>query len=595
MKKSEQDFLFLDLKTIFKQLNNQINELFSILFQIDEKELKKLPFQTVEDIYKITAAIKNEEKEIKQFLAMMPSFGKDLGQFSSSLPKIRHNLRTYIGAIRGYAEMVIESLESTQETKYAMTIAKLTLLPIISNKMLSLIDKLKENTDIPLSRSPPVMQPQGGSLKIELPIIAEHSPMEAEEKSSDYQNMVQPAHSNVIHIFQELTHKAQKSTKIDKGSILIVDDVESNCTLLQDWLKRKSYSVFAANNGAQALAFLTEHPNIDIILLDIMMPEMDGFEVLKRIKMNERLADIIVIMITSLDEVDSIVLCIKDGAEDYMVKPFNSFLLDVKIKSCLEKKRLRDTEKAYIASLYQELNFAQPIQLSMMPRYTPKSERYSIYGKMIPAKEVGGDFYDWYELGHGKISIVIGDVSGKGSSAALYMVQMRTILNTLASAYSTIADNLCDFIKHANLLQCKDNESCIFVTLFYGILDIQTGQFIYVNAGHLPPLILKANNSVELLAGFSGLPMGISPNTTYNMFTTTIEHNSTLLLYTDGITEALNSEGIMYGVSRLEQTLQDSVSLSAERAIEKVLNSVLTFTANEEATDDITALALHFF
>jgi len=582
--RNEYDQIFISLEIVLYELKNELIHIFSVLSEVRLHNFNGSAKQIKEDIKRVEESALKGQNVIKELLSALPELRKNSNTLVQQLKDVRHQLRTYINGIRGYSEFVIEALQEENAVQNCGIISTMETILVISNKMLVSIDNL-EITDLSIFKQQLLGSPQSRGNKIEtLPF---DSSGEIANQSSIFKQV-----SNA-DLIQKMTRKMRSRSEKITGSILIVDDLEVNRSLLEAWLKNRQYTVYSADSGLQALALINEHPDIDIVLLDLMMPIMDGYEVLRRIKRDIRSENLIVIMISALNDIESITKCLSEGAEDYMVKPFNSFLLDVKIKTSLEKKRLRDTEDAFIGSFLAELNFAQQIQLSMMPTNIPVSDLFSIYGRVIPAKEIGGDFYDWHDLGNGKYSICIGDVSGKGASAALYMVQMRTILNTLETVYTHSTDDLAAFLAHANMLQCRNNDTSMFVTLFYGILDIHTGQLMYANAGHCRPFILQGNGLVKQLEGLSGLPMGVSEELTYTTFSTNLEKGSTLVLYTDGVTEAMNASGKMYSISGLDEALRECAYLSPQRVVEKVINSVVIFTDKKESLDDITLLAVH--
>lgn len=575
------------LEIILKELNLHILEILSLLAEVHIHGSKGAYIQIEKDLKNVSTNAISEQSIIAELLSLLPGIKEATASLISKLNMIRHQLRTHLNAIKGYCEFIIEELENNEVVDIrAFIVSRLASILVITNKMLNLINQL--NISDTTSQNLLGTNEERPKNKINfIKNIFPPSPFPSVVLNSSLLK-----NENVKQLFQRLIQKARNNIIKDKGAIIIVDDIDINRSLLESWLQRRKYNVYTAASGMEALALLETHSNIDIMLLDVMMPVMDGYEVLKQIKSDDRFSDLIVIMISALDEMDSIVHCIKEGAEDYMIKPFNPILLDVKIKACLDKKRLRDTEKAYITALFDELSFAQQIQLSMMPTQEAISDLCSFYGQVIPAKEIGGDFYDWHRLEGDQFSFCIGDVSGKWASAALHMVQIRTILNTLATIYINMPDQLEAFLSHTNKLQSIDNDSSMFVTLFYGILNSTTHDLYYVNAGHWPPFILHKNGSVKALEGYGGLPMGVLENSTYKVFKTTLEKGSMLILYTDGITESMNSSKEMFGLKRLEETLRQCHLLSPQQIVEKLINSVATFTQNDEYQDDITVLVV---
>ena len=224
----------------------------------------------------------------------------------------------------------------------------------------------------------------------------------------------------------------------DEAALLIVDDIDDNRYTLTRRLKRQGYTnLTEAQNGRQALELLRSR-RFDLVLLDIMMPEMNGYEVLEHLKADAALRNIPVIMISAVDDLDSVVKCVELGAEDYLAKPFNPVLLRARIGACLEKKRLRDQVIEALARVEQELQTAREIQMSMVPAVFPPptaTRPVEIYATMDPARQVGGDLYDFFETPEGHLCFLIGDVSDKGAPAALFMARTKTLIRLVATLF----------------------------------------------------------------------------------------------------------------------------------------------------------------
>lgn len=242
-----------------------------------------------------------------------------------------------------------------------------------------------------------------------------------------------------------------------------------------------------------------------------------------------------------------------------------------------------------------ELNVATQIQKDMLPNIFPAfpgNLEFDIYATMDPAKEVGGDFYDFFMVDDTHLAVVMADVSGKGVPAALFMVIAKTIIKNQALA----GDAVAQVFSHANDQLCENNGEGLFVTAFMGLLDIMTGEFTYVNAGHNPPLLRRKNGTYEylkvkpgfVLAGFGGMH--------YDSFTMTLQEGDSLFLYTDGVTEALNMEKELYGEARLRDALnaECAVKMSEVELLPYVREELETFAQGAEQADDITMLVMKY-
>ena len=205
----------------------------------------------------------------------------------------------------------------------------------------------------------------------------------------------------------------------EQARILVVDDIPDNSELLCRLLSRQGHRTVTASNGAEALAFLAKS-QFDCVLLDIMMPVMGGIETLSRLKEDEALRHVPVIVVSAIDDIDNVVKCIELGAEDYLFKPVNKVILNARVSASLEKKRLRDQEQEYLLHVRHELELGRQIQADFLPEALPQPDGWEVKASFAPAFEVAGDFYDAFMLGDHRLCFMIADVCGKGVGAALY-------------------------------------------------------------------------------------------------------------------------------------------------------------------------------
>lgn len=249
--------------------------------------------------------------------------------------------------------------------------------------------------------------------------------------------------------------------------------------------------------------------------------------------------------------------------------------------------------KTRLAGLEQELQIAAQVQLSILPRHPPQDARLQLHCHIIPAREVGGDFYDYFFISPNALGFVIADVSGKGVPAALFMTITRTLLK--ATAQFIAEPTQC--VTQLNDLLAAENEQMMFVTLFYGVLHLDTGTLHYVNAGHNPPYLLRTDGSVQPLARTGGMAVAVSEGMAYRAASVQLQPGEQLFLFTDGVTEAFNPQGQEFGEARLQQALlqaqphtrADPAALTAQ-----VLAEVHAFENGAAQADDITCMALRF-
>lgn len=255
-------------------------------------------------------------------------------------------------------------------------------------------------------------------------------------------------------------------------------------------------------------------------------------------------------------------------------------------------EQLREALKAktqYIA-LQQELNIARDIQLGLLPKTVPVRNGIEIVGQMTPAKEVGGDFYDFIVIDEHRIGIVVADVSGKGVPAAFFMAIAKTLLR--ATALFGNPPGTC-LARLNNLLE-ESNDQELFVTVFYGILDQRTGRFRYANGGHNPPVLLHEDGQVECLPLTGGMALAIMTDMDYDEHEITLTTGESLFFYSDGVTEATDTDSNEFTDGRLLKTLSGLHTLSAEEINNQIFNAVHEFEHGASQADDITCVTLKF-
>ena len=252
------------------------------------------------------------------------------------------------------------------------------------------------------------------------------------------------------------------------------------------------------------------------------------------------------------------------------------------------------TLKRYIteaaARIDKELEYAKQIQLSAMPTNFPQNEEYSIYAQMIAAKEVGGDFYDFYKLSDTTVAFLVADVSGKGIPAAMFMMTAKTIIKSLAESGMTVGD----IFTKANEKLCENNEADMFVTAWMGILDLTTGQVRFANAGHNPPLLKRADGTFEYLKTRPGFVLAGMEGVRYRAGEITLNPGDRLFLYTDGVTEATNPENELYGEERLLSFMDRNGALEATKLLPALKTNIDEFVGEAPQFDDITMLFLDY-
>lgn len=247
-------------------------------------------------------------------------------------------------------------------------------------------------------------------------------------------------------------------------------------------------------------------------------------------------------------------------------------------------------EHEQLLAIRRELDIARTIQQSILPRIFPQRTDFEICAEMAPAREVGGDFYDFFLLDDTHLGFVVGDVSGKGVPAALFMAISRTLLKSIALAGTPPAECL----RRVNALLGLDNSAEMFVTVFYGILDTRTGEIEYSNGGHNPPYLLRHGGSVQVLEGTGGIVLGVLDDIRPHAKKVTLQPGDAIFLYSDGVTEAMDADGNLFSDRLLYTVLQHCGPASPGVLIRRVLDDVSRHSGDAPQSDDITTMAIRY-
>lgn len=375
--------------------------------------------------------------------------------------------------------------------------------------------------------------------------------------------------------------------------ILVVDDEPDLEPLILQRMRRNirsgRYSFVFAGNGLEALERLTTEPDIDMVISDINMPQMDGLTLLEQIpKVDPNVRSVI---ISAYGDMRNIRTAMNRGAFDFVTKPLDFEDLQITIDRTLShlaewREALESRDK--LVALQNELDVASKMQQSILPTSFPQAPEYEVFGNMAPARNVGGDFFDVLYLENGCIGLSVADVSDKGVPAALFMMSSRTLLKGCAIGMGAPGEVLGE----VNTLLNEDNETVMFVTLVYASFDPETGVLTYANGGHCNPLVVHADGSSEELVHTGGVALGVVPDLEYRENRVTLAPGDTLILYTDGVSEAMNSDGEEFGTDRLLNLFADNPPRDAQQANEAVLQAVAEFAGGHPQSDDVTCLVL---
>jgi sigma-B regulation protein RsbU (phosphoserine phosphatase) len=381
--------------------------------------------------------------------------------------------------------------------------------------------------------------------------------------------------------------------------ILVVDDEADLEVLIRQKFRKQirdnEYDFTFAQNGVEALSKIADQPDIGLVLSDINMPEMDGLTLLHR--MNElKNPALKAVIVSAYGDMDNIRIAMNRGAFDFLTKPIDFNDLETTIAKTLEQLavlRQATKDREQLLSVRNDLNTAARIQQSILPQTFPPfpdREEFDIYARMTPAKEVGGDFYDFFFIDHDRLAFVIGDVSGKGVPAAIFMAVSRTLLKAIATQVVNPGESL----RRINTMLIPESSGRMFVTIFYGVLNTRTGEVQFSFGGHNPPYIKRKDGPVERLNHESGFLLGMLDDMEYDVHKIVLHPGDTILLYTDGVTEAMNGREELFEESRLESSLQRLNGAPLKEMLEGINADLMQFADGAPQADDITMLALQY-
>jgi phosphoserine phosphatase RsbU/P len=377
----------------------------------------------------------------------------------------------------------------------------------------------------------------------------------------------------------------------EKKLVLVVDDAPANLHAVHSILKN-DFKIRVATSGAKALELVMVKPYPDLILLDVMMPEMDGYEVCGILKSTPETSDIPVIFLTGKTEADDETKGFQVGAVDYIHKPFSPAVVRARVHTHLGLREAREQLARQLLFINNELEMAREIQLSILPQEIPKLDGLEITARYIPMSSVAGDFYDFIRVDDKHIGILVADVSGHGLPAAL----IASMLQVALAAQLIHASDPGQVLAGLHKALCGKFQHH-FVTAVYVFVDLEKKSMSYAGAGH-PPLLLwsdSTQSTAELVE--NGLPLGLFPDATYSIGYRQIEAGDKVILYTDGIVETESPSQQGFGVDLFKGFLQSNHDLRANLFADSLLDELSNWSEHPRGQgqqDDITFLALDF-
>jgi len=477
------------------------------------------------------------------------------------LATLRHDLRTPLNHILGFSELLGEDLAD----RGVKDLADLDKVQTAARELLNLIDTRLSDENF-------------SGFAFQEAVAGSDKKIAASLESS----------------VAEYTEHLSKIT----GHILVVDDHPDNREVLVKRLQRQGHQIAEAENGLRALEMMATG-TYDLVLLDVMMPEMDGYTALGRMKADPALRHIPVIMISALDEIESVVRCIETGAEDFLPKPFNPTLLRARIGASLEKKSFRDQEQAYLRQIEEtqqrledELQEAAKYVISILP--PPMEKPFPITWAYDPSTELGGDSFGYHWIDDTHFAIYLLDVCGHGVGAALLSVAAINVLRS-----GSLKD--VDFLDPGQVLTGlndtfqMERHNNMYFTIWYGVYHVPTRTLRHASGGHPPALLLISHDGADSLEPLhsTGMLIGAMPDMSYNSATATVPENARLLVYCDGAYEIKRPDGTM--ISYDDDFLPFLEKNGRSKTLpDDVLKWIRAIHTGKDLDDDYSFLAVDF-
>ena len=375
--------------------------------------------------------------------------------------------------------------------------------------------------------------------------------------------------------------------------LLVVDDEADVMPMFRQSMRQDvrsgRYELFFASSGVEALQCIASEPGIDLVITDINMPEMDGLELLSSLSASN--LDCRSLVLSAYGDMKNIRAAMALGAFDFVLKPVDFDDMRGTIErtlSNLAQWREVVSERDKLVSLRRDLDIAGQIQQSVLPSDFPSMDGFDVYAALDPAQEVAGDFYDVMSMGDGRVGFVVADVCGKGVPAAMIMMSTRTLVRGAAIGL----DDPSLLLSEVNSLMAQNNPLAMFVTLTFCVLDPGTGEVVYANAGHPPPLLVRADGFSSFVETYNNAALGIVPGQQYVLGSCSLSPGDMLLMYTDGVNEAENVVGDQFGDDRLLRVFADNPVRPSVELGDVLLQALRDFSVQEVKTDDVTFVVL---
>jgi phosphoserine phosphatase RsbU/P len=373
----------------------------------------------------------------------------------------------------------------------------------------------------------------------------------------------------------------------ETATILVVDDSPVNLQVLVRTLQASGHRILAARSGKSALEIAAK-ARPDLVLLDVMMPEMDGFEVCRALKARAETREAVVIFLSALGDVAEKVSGLSIGAADYITKPIQAEEVLARVAGHLTRQYLERELRRSRDRLDRELANAADMQRRLLPPRMPVHPRVEFAAFYQTSRHAGGDYYDVIPLGDDRFGVVVADVSGHGAPAAIVMAMIRAVLHTCGPMLADPPAVLQHLNRHFEFLW----DSAMFATAIYGVLDVERRTWRSIRAGHPPPLLVRPGAPVSIVASGDTRMLLFGELGALEAEEQQLAAGDRLVFYTDGLTDRQGADGQFYELDRVSATLERSAALTPASLLERLVIDVEAFTGGREAEDDQTVLAV---
>jgi len=382
--------------------------------------------------------------------------------------------------------------------------------------------------------------------------------------------------------------------------ILVVDDDPRNVRLLKRILTSQGYEVEEAYCGEDAVEMALENPP-DLLLLDVMMPGMDGYEVCRRLRSDPRTVAVPIVMVTALSGRREKTKALEYGADDFITKPFERVEILARVRSSLRVKRLHDELVEANKRLEErnllfetELFMARELQQALMTQEIPKICGVEFDYRYVPTFTVGGDFFFLQAVSESCLGLFISDVMGHGPQAAMVTAIIRTLLSSLLR-YDPAPSKLLSQMNDRFAAVMPKSYSMMFASAAYIRLDARSGEMIFSNAGHPPPFLLRrSEGEIDMITTPNSIALGLAQESKYQDITLQLRAGDGIFMYTDGLFETRDRSNEIFGLDRLRQILKEGLTMPSDRLLDFVLDKVMSFAGGKHMDDDLTALCLNY-